>query len=68
VEGVASRIASGALPRTLEGADWRRHSAWRTQFPDWTSWCRMWLGVAWVRYQAFVRDADAEAEAEDYEP
>lgn len=63
---VAERIISGRLPRTLEGADWTNYVSWIMASVDWTNFCRMWLDVAWVRFQAFERDADAEWAAEDY--
>lgn len=59
---VPERIADGRLPDGLEGADWRRYAGVAHQ-PTYDGWCRAWWGIAWVRLQAFERDAAAEADA-----
>lgn len=63
---VSERIDSGALPSLLEGADWRRYGT-IVHPPTWSGWCAAWRGIAWVRAQAFEREAWAEWEAEDCE-
>lgn len=64
---VAERIRTGALPAILEGADWHRYRGSEVYEPGFAGWCRMWWGIAWVRLQAFEREAEAEWEAEDHE-
>lgn len=59
---VAEAIASGALPRCLEGGDWRDY----VDVPKEFTFASMWGAIAWVRAQAFWRDADAEADAVDW--
>lgn len=64
------RVWKGLLPRCLEGGDWTKYGvrgAGYLMTTDWDNWCRMWLGIAWVRQQGFWRDGDAEAAAEDLE-
>jgi hypothetical protein len=66
--GVADRIRCGDLPRTLEEwpVAWKERACAPSLPVDWSGWCRMWWNVAHVREQAFERDADAEAAAEDW--
>lgn len=55
------RIFDGQLPYCLEGEDWRLYrGAYAMASVDWCNWCRMWLGIAWVRKQGFDRDCDSE--------
>lgn len=58
------RIENGSLPRTLENSDWRLYVG-RPLLNDWQGFCQMWSNITYVRYQAFMRDYDAEDAAED---
>lgn len=62
----AERIEAGLLPTVLEYADWRRYVGPYRYERTWSDWARMWRGIAWVRVQAFEREAWAEWEAEEH--
>jgi hypothetical protein len=64
---VDERIVTGALPMILMGADWRRYAGREPATRDYDGFCRMWRDVAWVRRQAFEREAEAEWEAGYYQ-
>lgn len=58
-------IARGELPPTLRGGDPARYRGRSSHPPTWPGWCEMWRDIAWVRYQAFERDAEAEDAARE---
>ena len=64
---VAERIRHGELPSCLQNSDWRLFVGRDHLSSSWTDFCCAWQNIAWVRYQGFERDADAEAAAEDFE-
>lgn len=64
---VAERISRGELPRVLEGADWKLYATRHYVATTWGGFCEAWRDIAWVRLQAFERDAEAEWAAEEYE-
>lgn len=64
---VEERIKSGALPRALDGEDWKRYHGSGRHAATWQGWLDAWWGIMWVRLQAFERDAEAEWAAEEYE-
>lgn len=59
-------IDRGELPTSLRGGDPALYSS-IDHPPTWSGWCEAWRGIAWVRLQAFERDAEAEDAARDYE-
>ena len=63
---VAERIRSGALPSSHEGADWRLYRGTATYAPTLEGFARALWDIAYVRMQAFARDAETEAAAEDW--
>lgn len=63
------RIETGALPACLEGGIWFRYTRSNGFLLGGDAWCKFCLGlgdVAWVRYQGFERDYDAEDDARDW--
>jgi hypothetical protein len=59
-------IRAGDLPACLVGGNPERYRGLERLVGGWGGWLEMWWSIAWVRAQAFEREFDAEAAAEDW--